>query len=138
MRAPVRFPREFSARRLPRNRDETYSIVSRIRSSPWNSGCTGEGKGGCSRERRSNCKEASVKEAANEGKVSVENRLSETGRGSSYKGKIVGEGSKTTRHSKYKGCKRFSKQNLFWGRGEIRRKVCSRRLEKVESRFIFF
>lgn len=40
MRAPVRFPREFSARRLPRNRDETYS--SRIRGIPV---AQGKGKG---------------------------------------------------------------------------------------------
>lgn len=81
MRAPVRFPREFYldvCREIVTKR-RAYSIVPRIRL--IRGILVGSYTGArVAPERRSNCKETSVKEAANEGKVSVENRLFETGR----------------------------------------------------------
>lgn len=131
MRAPVRFPREFSARRLPRNRDETYS--SRIRGIPV---AQGKGKGVVPERGGRIARKRASKKRLTKGKLAWKIGYPKLEGDRATKERSLGRGVKLRATRNIRDAS-GSRSRTCFRRGEIRRKVCSRRLEKVESRFFF-
>lgn len=131
MRAPVRFPREFSARRLPRNRDETYS--SRIRGIPV---AQGKGKGVAPERGGRIARKRASKKRLTKGKLAWKIGYPKLEGDRATKERSLGRRVKLRATRNIRDAS-GSRSRTCFRRGEIRRKVCSRRLEKVESRFFF-